>query len=278
MLNKRLTAVTPSWSSPRAPARSCSLRPVGQDASGNVRLGDSVRGCGTASSQASAFETSDQTSSTSTPATRSAPCRRSLRRRVLPVAGADGRARRVSRQDRRRRRVPPPLHPPPHRSGDREAPTAASRWRPLATGAAVDGSARIPRRALMGDLRPCSRWGPKRDADLRCGVRPSGVRTGATDGSHEPTRQHVPPRGGRDHPHAHRIVLGLRRSGARLRRDRRLDRQQVAGDSPIPPEGALRPRRHRPPGVGRRPTLQPRVPRPSLRPAPRGPRTRISTP
>ena len=57
-----------------------------------------------------------------------------------------------------------------------------------------------------------------------------------------------------------------------------LDREQAAADPPLPAEGALRAGRAGPPGVGRRPALQPRVPRPPHRAATARVAKRISTP
>ena len=104
------------------------------------------------------------------------------------------------------------------------------------------------------DLRPfpCRGWVRTLDVRRFC------------DGSVESAGQPVPPRRGRRHPHAHRVVRGVRATGAAVRGGRRPDRQQVAAAAPVSPEGALRAGSPRPAGVGRRPALQPRLPRPPL--------------
>ena len=77
------------------------------------------------------------------------PAGERLRRRLLPVARPDGRARRDGRQDRRSCRLPPqPLHPRADQTGGHAAPAAGSRRGHVATGPAVDRPTSRPRRAL----------------------------------------------------------------------------------------------------------------------------------
>ena len=81
----------------------------------------------------------------------------------------------------------------------------------------------------------------------------------------EPARRLVPAHRERGQPHAHRIGGHLRGPAAGARGDPAGDRGQAPVRPALPPEGAVRPARPRPPRLGRRPALRPRLPHPPHR-------------
>ena len=120
------------------------------DASGNARLARHRHVAREHLTLSSALEVSDRRSSTSTPATRSAALpANAYDAAVLPVARPDGGARRDGRQDRCRHRLPPPsLHSRADCGRHCGTPAAPARSGSVATGAAVDRPAKLPRRTL----------------------------------------------------------------------------------------------------------------------------------
>ena len=83
---------------------------------------------------------------------------------------------------------------------------------------------------------------------------------GESGPAHRP-RLLLPAPGARLRPHARRGLHDLRRPRTGPRRADRGDRRPAASGSPLPAAARARPVRAGPPGVGRRSTLQPAVPR-----------------